>query len=213
MGDGMKPKEILDSKGTNVRFDIALRLANELEIDVKEICSASPFSGAITEEEIYPTLSNRLNGAIDGNWVKTYLITLIFVFPCAKAIKNEDFIMRLSEYLEVGKKMKTARTNADISQRDMAIKLALSNSSYSNYENGYSEPPAEIIVKFCDVLNITMENLLELKVAASKTAIVRTFADLLSILIDLDRRGLSIKGNTTYSQQDNQLMAHFIVGY
>lgn len=53
-----------------------------------------------------------------------------------------------------------------------------------------------------------MENLLELKVAAPKTATVRTFADFLSILIDLDRRGLSIKGNTTYSQQDNQLMAH-----
>lgn len=73
MGDCMKPKEILDSKGTNVRFNFALRLANEFEIDVNEICSASPFSGAITEEEIYPTLSNRLNGAIDGNWVKTYL--------------------------------------------------------------------------------------------------------------------------------------------
>lgn len=55
MGDCMKPKEILDSKGTNVRFDFALRLANEFEIDVNEICSASPFSGAITEEEIYPT--------------------------------------------------------------------------------------------------------------------------------------------------------------
>ena len=53
-----------------------------------------------------------------------------------------------------------------------------------------------------------MKNLLELKVAAPKTATVRTFADLLSILIDLDRKGLSIKGNTTYSQQDNQLMAH-----
>ena len=90
----------------------------------------------------------------------------------------------------------------------MAIKSTLSNSSYSNYENGYSEPPAEIIVKFRDVLNITMENLLELKVATPKTATVRTFADLLSIPIDLDRRGLSIKGNTTYSQQDNQLMAH-----
>lgn len=90
----------------------------------------------------------------------------------------------------------------------MAIKSTLSNSSYSNYENGYSEPPAEIIIKFRDVLNITMENLLELNVAAPKTATVRTFADLLSIPIDLDRRGLSIKGNTTYSQQDNQLMAH-----
>ena len=84
MGDCMKPKEILDSKGTNVRqiakatgisattlysiiqkdsnirFDFALRLANEFEIDVNEICSASPFSGAITEEEIYPTLPNGL---------------------------------------------------------------------------------------------------------------------------------------------------------
>lgn len=75
----------------------------------------------------------------------------------------------------------------------MAIKSTLSNFSYSNYENGYSEPPAEIIVKFRDVLNITMENLLELKVAAPKTATVRTFADLLSILIDLDKEGFPLK--------------------
>lgn len=34
------------------------------------------------------------------------------------------------------------------------------------------------------------------------------FADFLAILIDLDRRGLKIKGNTTYSQENNQLMAH-----
>ena len=43
--------------------------------------------------------------------------------------------MQLSEYLEVGKKMKTARANAGMSQRDMAIKLSVSNSAYSNYEN------------------------------------------------------------------------------
>ena len=97
MGDGKKLKEILDSKNTNVRqiakatgisattlysiiqkdsnirFDFALRLANELEIDVNEICAASPFSGAITEEEIYPTLPDGLNGALDGNRVKVYL--------------------------------------------------------------------------------------------------------------------------------------------
>ena len=102
MGDGKKLKELLDSKGTNVRqiakatgisattlysiiqkdsnirFDFALRLANELEIDVNDICSASPFSGAITEEEIYPTLPNGLNGALDGNRVKTYLKNSIY---------------------------------------------------------------------------------------------------------------------------------------
>ncbi len=97
MGEGKKLKEILDSKNTNVRqiakatgisattlysiiqkdsnirFDFALRLANELEIDVNEICAASPFSGTITEEEIYPTLPDGLNGALDGNRVKVYL--------------------------------------------------------------------------------------------------------------------------------------------
>ena len=74
MGDGKKLKEYLDEKGTNVRkiskatgisattlysiiqkdsnirFDFALRLANELGIDVNEICSASPFSGTIKEK-------------------------------------------------------------------------------------------------------------------------------------------------------------------
>ena len=67
MGDGKNLKKYLDEKGTNVRkiakatgisattlysiiqkdsnirFDFALRLANELQIDVNEICSASPF--------------------------------------------------------------------------------------------------------------------------------------------------------------------------
>ncbi len=50
-----------------------MRLANELEINVNEICAASPFSSAITEEEIYLTLPDGLNGALDGNRVKVYL--------------------------------------------------------------------------------------------------------------------------------------------
>ena len=73
MGDGKKLKEILDSKGTNVRqiakatgisattlysiiqkdsnirFDFALRLANELEIDVIQIFYASTVSCEISE--------------------------------------------------------------------------------------------------------------------------------------------------------------------
>ena len=95
MGDGKNLKKYLDEKGTNVRkiakatgisattlysiiqkdsnirFDFALRLANELQIDVNEICSASPFSDTIKEEAIYPTLPDGLNGALDASRVKT----------------------------------------------------------------------------------------------------------------------------------------------
>lgn len=116
--------------------------------------------------------------------------------------------MRISEYLEIGNKLKTARTNAGISQRSMATQLSLTYSTYSNYENGYSEPPMEVISKFCDILKISVDQLLELKLSPSSRTSVKTFAELLSIIIDLDRRGLSIKGATTYSQEDNQLMAH-----
>ena len=44
-----------------------------IDSPVNEICSASPFSGAITEEEIYPTLPDGLNGALDSSRIKTYL--------------------------------------------------------------------------------------------------------------------------------------------
>ncbi len=42
---------------------------------MNEICSASPFSDTIKEEEIYPTLPDGLNGALDARMgrVKTYL--------------------------------------------------------------------------------------------------------------------------------------------
>ena len=114
MGDGKKLKEYLDEKGTNVRriaketgisattlytiiqkdsnirFDFALRLANALDIDVNEICSASPFSGAITEEEIYPTLPDGLNGALDASRVKTYLKNSLY--PLSKQKRKTENI-------------------------------------------------------------------------------------------------------------------------
>ncbi len=116
--------------------------------------------------------------------------------------------MRLSEYLQVGKKMKEARIEAGISQRNMALRLLVSNSAYSNYENGYSEPSAEIILKFCDVLGITLEDLLNVKINPYTSPTVRTFSELIAILIDLDNRGIPVKGHTTYTVQGNQLTAH-----
>lgn len=116
--------------------------------------------------------------------------------------------MRISEYLQIGTKMKTKRKSAGINQRKMAKKLGLSYSTYSNYENGYSEPPMEIIIKFCEFLQISVEDLFGMELPAVKTSHLTTFSEFLAIIIDLDKRGMPIKGLTTYSQRDNQLTAH-----
>ena len=88
MGDGKNLKKYLDEKGTNVRkiakatgisattlysiiqkdsnirFDFALRLANELQIDVNEICSASPFSASTTRRN-FPRYARIVT---NGRW-------------------------------------------------------------------------------------------------------------------------------------------------
>lgn len=97
MGDGKNLKELIDAKGTNVRqlakasglkpstlysiiqkdtnirFDYALRIANELGVDVNEVCSANPFSGELKEDEIYMTVKDHI-GLLDKSRVKDYLL-------------------------------------------------------------------------------------------------------------------------------------------
>ena len=85
-------------KDSNIRFDFALRLANELQIDVNEICSASPFSGTIKEEEIYPTLPDGLNGALDASRVKTYLKILLGSEQLQKFYVSVDVPFRQEQY-------------------------------------------------------------------------------------------------------------------
>lgn len=122
-------------------------------------------------------------------------------------MKKGDY-MRISEYLKIGNKMKTARTTANISQRSMATKLGLTFSTYSNYENSYSEPPMEVIEQFCDELKMSIDELFEFKISEPKTRSVKTFSEFLSILIDLDRRGLPIKGSVSYSNTENKLIGY-----
>ena len=127
MGDGKKLKECLDMKGTNVRriaketgispttlytiiqkdtnirFDFGLRLANALEIDVNEICSASPFSGDVSAEDVYPALPSGLNEALDTTRIKTYLTNslypLMYLFG-KKSMPDVDRLLTLFYQLD-----------------------------------------------------------------------------------------------------------------
>lgn len=69
--------------------------------------------------------------------------------------------MRISQYLQIGKTMKEIRKKANISQGSMAERLHLKDSSYSNYENGYSEPSIEVLQLFCKILGISVEQFLQ----------------------------------------------------
>lgn len=68
--------------------------------------------------------------------------------------------MGINQYIQIGSKIKDARLSRHISQKDMAERLGLSVSTYSNYENNYREPKLEIIEKICNILGITIENLM-----------------------------------------------------
>ena len=68
--------------------------------------------------------------------------------------------MGINEYIQIGKRIKEARISKHISQKDMANRLGLSVSTYSNYENNYREPKLEVIEKICEILSITIEKLM-----------------------------------------------------
>lgn len=70
--------------------------------------------------------------------------------------------MGINQYIKIGKKMKEIRMEKHCSQKETAKKLGLAISTYSNYENGYREPPMEVIQSFCTLFNLTVDELLDL---------------------------------------------------
>ena len=51
-----------------------------------------------------------------------------------------------------GEKIRSARKAAGLTQRQLAEKIGVSNTSISNWEKGLSRPDADMIQKLCDVL-------------------------------------------------------------
>ena len=59
--------------------------------------------------------------------------------------------MGINVFIKIGRKIKEARIAAKLTQKEMAKKLGLSVSTYSNYENEHREPPLEVIKSICDI--------------------------------------------------------------
>lgn len=71
--------------------------------------------------------------------------------------------MGLNNFIQIGTTIKNFRIAKGLSQKEMAMKLGLERSTYSNYENNLREPREKIIREIADILGIEVEVLLQYK--------------------------------------------------
>ena len=56
-------------------------------------------------------------------------------------------------------KLKELRKKNNITQKDIALKIGITDKTYANYENNKTEPPIETLIKLADYFHITIDEL------------------------------------------------------
>jgi len=64
--------------------------------------------------------------------------------------------------MNIGEKIRNAREDLDLSQRDMAVLIPMNQSNYSKIERNIQEPNLEQLRKICQILNLDPRYLLNL---------------------------------------------------
>ena len=63
--------------------------------------------------------------------------------------------------MDFGTKIRNAREDLDLSQRDMARLIPMNQSNYSKIERGVQEPSMEQLRRICQILNLDPRYLLD----------------------------------------------------
>lgn len=63
---------------------------------------------------------------------------------------------------QVGKRIKMFREKRGFSQKDFASAIGQKNAAVSNWERGLTRPDVDVLVKICEVLNVSADELLEI---------------------------------------------------
>ena len=71
--------------------------------------------------------------------------------------------------MNIGEKIRNAREDMDLSQRDMAKLIPMNQSNYSKIERNVQEPSLQQLRKICQILNLDPSYLLNLDEYASIT--------------------------------------------
>lgn len=71
--------------------------------------------------------------------------------------------------MNIGEKIRNAREDMDLSQRDMANLIPMNQSNYSKIERSVQEPNLEQLRRICQILNLDPRYLLNLGMYSSLT--------------------------------------------
>lgn len=62
--------------------------------------------------------------------------------------------------MNIGERLKEARKETKLSQKELSKRIGISQSVYSDYENGKVDPTAKVIILLCEELDLTADYLL-----------------------------------------------------
>lgn len=66
--------------------------------------------------------------------------------------------MGLNEIVKIGDKIRKYRKDSGLTQKEMALKLGIPYSTYSNYENNNRTPNIDVIYCIADILNVDVND-------------------------------------------------------
>lgn len=87
---------------------------------------------------------------------------------------------------EIGKKIRKYRENQNLSQKEFAKLVGVSNARVSNWEQGLNRPDVDLLAVICTVLKVSPNELLDIDI---KTEITAEEKDLLSSYRKLNPEG------------------------
>lgn len=62
---------------------------------------------------------------------------------------------------KIGERIKLYREDRNMSQKEFAEKIGVSNSRVSNWEQGINRPDVDLLKKICEILNVSPSELLD----------------------------------------------------
>lgn len=90
--------------------------------------------------------------------------------------------------MEIGQKLKSARTNSKMTQEKVAEEIQVSRQTISNWENNKSYPDIVSVIKLSDLYNISLDQLLKgdsdlMKHLEESTDVVKSNKKLITVII------------------------------